>query len=118
MAFSQPIFAMRVIGTHVTFYRVDFPTTYIESFMNGEPPSERITIFRIGGDRAKEHKKLGLRISDHHEQRVKVLAILCNILSVCSTEIYPYWLKKKHRRWRLLLRNGWQSCKAPRICEL
>jgi hypothetical protein len=38
---------------------------------------------------------MGLKLTDHGEQRVKAFAILCSIIKFCSTAIYPYWKAKQ-----------------------
>jgi len=95
LRFSQTIFAMRVIGSHATFYRADFPASYLTSIQQGVRPVEHVTIFRIGGDRAKVTKRTGLKMTDHGEQRVKAFNLLCSIVSACDMFIRPDWVAKK-----------------------
>jgi len=95
MGFAQTIFAMRIIGTSTTFYRIDFPKSYLESIRKGVRPTEHLTLFRIGGNRAKETKKKGFNLTDHSEQRTKAFTLLCSIVNFCSTDIYPSWAQKQ-----------------------
>jgi len=95
MKFAQTIYAMRIIGSRVTFYRADFPQSYLQSVVNGQRPTEHITFFRIGGDRAKVTKRRGLYLGDNGEQRAKAFHLLCSIINTCSTLIRPFWATKQ-----------------------
>eukprot|EP00026_Physarum_polycephalum_P010249 Phypoly_transcript_10405.p1 GENE.Phypoly_transcript_10405~~Phypoly_transcript_10405.p1 ORF type:complete len:350 (+),score=26.02 Phypoly_transcript_10405:251-1300(+) len=44
----QTVFAIRAIGTRITYYRADFPRHYLQSVIAGTPVDD-ITIFRCGG---------------------------------------------------------------------
>ncbi len=96
----------------MTFYRIDFPSSYLGSIRKGVQPKEHLTIFRfvlsqekhyfylfyvfrIGGDRAKITKRMGFKLTDHGEQRAKAFTILCNIINFCSTNIYPFCAQKQ-----------------------
>jgi len=95
MDFTQTIFAMRLIGTFVAFYHADFPKSYLESVRSGQRPSEHLTIFRVGGNRAKKTKQKGFGIMEHGEQRVKAFTILCSIVNTCNKAILPSWVKRE-----------------------
>jgi hypothetical protein len=73
---AQTIFALRVVGTHVTFYRADFPIHYLESIKQGEPADD-ITIFRFGGE--YNTNNLGLLVDS--KDREIVVRWICNIMA-------------------------------------
>jgi len=77
--FPQTIFALRVIGTQITFYRADFLVHYLESIQHGSPAAD-ITIFRFGG----EYSTLNLGLMVESKDRNTVIQWICNFMAVCT----------------------------------
>jgi len=74
----QTIFAMRFIGTQVTFYRADFPESYLASVAAGSPTVD-ITIFRLGGTDLSND--CGIKLS---KDKVQILQFICNMMAACT----------------------------------
>jgi len=91
---DQTIFAMRVIGTAVAFFRAEFSEAYLQSVAAGAPTTP-VTIFRFGGSFAGVVYNPGLDVSSDTFQRKLVFDILTSIFDYCHTYIYPYWNVKQ-----------------------
>jgi len=88
--FDQTIFAIRVVGTNFSFYRAEFPKSYITSLAKGVPP-EHITIFRLGSGSGIS---IALPINTGFYDRMIVIQVLTSVLHAV-VKIAHCWDEKK-----------------------
>jgi len=76
---SQTIYAVRIMASSFTFYRLDVLLAYMNSLSHGRP-KERLVVFRWGGN----HSNLGLDIGNNGAQRQQIISIIGSIYTVCA----------------------------------
>jgi len=77
----QTIFALRIAGDLVSFYRADIPASYLESLNDNGQPDCNIVIFKAFDQ--------GLSVSDKPD-RDKAFTIICSIFKTCLYNIAPH----------------------------
>jgi len=76
----QTIFAVRIVGTAITFYRADFSADYLNSVTIGAP-AEHVPIFRLGG--VDNDMNIGMALENPNFNRALGLEVLCSICDHC-----------------------------------